>query len=86
MQRSYYDAQAGKFLLVDPVAACYGPIGMFNHYKDANNNPYCFADPDGRCYTSAEKCMGESEFNRAWSGEPARVLDSSEYGIHFRMV
>ncbi len=48
MQQRYYDPQIGRFLSVDPVTALSNPIGMFNRYKYAANNPYRFIDPDGR--------------------------------------
>ena len=40
--------QIGRFLSVDPVTAYENPLGAFNRYKYANNNPYRFTDPDGR--------------------------------------
>lgn len=49
MQQRYYDPTVGRFLSVDPVTALSSPVGMFNRYKYANNNPYRFKDPDGRC-------------------------------------
>lgn len=52
MQQRYYDQLLGKFLSVDPVSAYQNPVGMFNRYKYAANNPYRFIDPDGRCDTS----------------------------------
>ena len=48
MQQRYYDPQVGLFLSVDPVTALSSPVGMFNRYWYANNNPYKFTDPDGR--------------------------------------
>ena len=48
MQQRYYDSEIGRFLSVDPVAAYSNPVGMFNRYKYAANNPYRFTDPDGR--------------------------------------
>lgn len=46
MQQRYYDPIAGRFLSVDPVAAS---EVSFNRYWYANNNPYKYIDPDGRC-------------------------------------
>jgi len=47
MQQRYYDPLLGRFLSVDPVTA--GSSGAnFNRYWYGNNNPYAFADPDGR--------------------------------------
>jgi RHS repeat-associated protein len=48
MQQRYYDPMVGRFLSVDPVTALSSPVGMFNRYKYAANNPYRFVDPDGR--------------------------------------
>lgn len=48
MQQRYYDPQIGRFLSVDPVTAYSNPVGAFNRYWYANNNPYKFTDPDGR--------------------------------------
>ena len=48
MQQRYYDPAIGAFLSVDPVTAYSNPVGAFNRYRYANNNPYMFTDPDGR--------------------------------------
>lgn len=48
MQQRYYDPQVGRFLSVDPVTAYSNPVGAFSRYWYANNNPFRFADPDGR--------------------------------------
>ncbi|MCR4307481.1 MAG: RHS repeat-associated core domain-containing protein, partial [Candidatus Berkelbacteria bacterium] len=48
MQQRYYDAGIGRFLSVDPVTAYSNPVGAFNRYWYANDNPYKFTDPDGR--------------------------------------
>lgn len=48
MQQRYYDPMLGRFLSVDPVTAYRNPMGSFNRYWYANNNPYTFEDPDGR--------------------------------------
>ena len=48
MQQRYYDSQLGRFLSVDPITAYSNPVGAFNRYWYANNNPYRFTDPDGR--------------------------------------
>ena len=50
MQQRYYDPLLGIFYSVDPVTALHDPIGYFHRYKYANNNPYRFTDPDGRCW------------------------------------
>ena len=49
MQQRYYDPQLGVFLSVDPVTAYEQPMNQFHRYRYANNNPYRFTDPDGRC-------------------------------------
>ena len=48
MQQRYYDQSVGRFLSVDPVTADKVKGSNFNRYWYANNNPYKFADPDGR--------------------------------------
>lgn len=48
MQQRYYDPTIGRFLSVDPVTAT-SVGGNFNRYWYANDNPYRFIDPDGRC-------------------------------------
>lgn len=48
MQQRYYDPMIGRFLSTDPVTANTGAGENFNRYWYANNNPYLFADPDGR--------------------------------------
>lgn len=60
MQQRYYDAQIGRFLSVDPVTAYGSPVATFNRYWYANNNPYRFTDPDGRCAmkTGSHICGG----------------------------
>ncbi len=47
MQQRYYDPVVGRFLSSDPVTAYSNPVGAFNRYWYANNNPYKFLDPDG---------------------------------------
>jgi RHS repeat-associated protein len=49
MQQRYYDPQIGRFLSVDPVTAISTGGASFNRYWYANNSPYKFTDPDGRC-------------------------------------
>jgi RHS repeat-associated protein len=49
MQQRYYDPLIGRFLSVDPVTANSSTGENFNRYWYANNNPYRFSDPDGRC-------------------------------------
>lgn len=48
MQQRYYDPVLGRFLSNDPVTAT-SVGGNFNRYWYANNNPYKYVDPDGRC-------------------------------------
>jgi len=49
MQQRYYDPQAGRFLSVDPVQVDPSTGANFNRYWYANDNPYRYTDPDGRC-------------------------------------
>ncbi|MPY62785.1 polymorphic toxin-type HINT domain-containing protein [Streptomyces spongiae] len=46
-----YDASAGRFVSVDPVADVKDPQ-QINGYAYSNNNPVTFADPDGRFFGS----------------------------------
>ncbi|WP_254575168.1 RHS repeat-associated core domain-containing protein, partial [Stenotrophomonas acidaminiphila] len=48
MQQRYYDPLIPRFLSVDPITAYSNPVGAFNRYWYANNNPYKYTDPDGR--------------------------------------
>lgn len=58
MQQRYYAPMVGRFLSTDPVTALSNPVGMFNRYDYAANNPYRFKDPDGRmiCFPGDETC------------------------------
>ena len=49
MQQRYYDPIAGRFLSVDPIVTDLNTGELFNRYEYANNNPYRYTDPDGRC-------------------------------------
>lgn len=62
MQQRYYDPMIPRFLSVDPVTAYSNPVGAFNRYAYAFNNPYKFTDPDGRfgCAASRIKSVCES--------------------------
>ena len=44
----WYDPGSGRFMSTDPVSFREGNPKSFNRYAYANNNPYTFADPDGR--------------------------------------
>ncbi|MGO4550260.1 RHS repeat domain-containing protein [Lysobacter sp. 2RAF19] len=74
MQQRYYDPQLGVFYSVDPISAESNPISFFHRYKYANNNPFKFTDPDGRCYTSTGECMTPQEFDAAWRNEGRKVM------------
>lgn len=49
MQARYYDPVVGRFLSVDPVGPHASNVFNINRYNYANNNPYKYIDPDGRC-------------------------------------
>lgn len=66
MQQRYYDPAIGRFLSVDPVTAYSNPVGAFNRYDYAANNPYRFIDPDGRCTGSH---IGNKDGTCAFSGD-----------------
>jgi murein DD-endopeptidase MepM/ murein hydrolase activator NlpD len=61
----YYDPQVGRFLSVDPVTAYENPMGAFNRYWYANNNPYKFTDPDGRQALTVWPVPGHTKLNEA---------------------
>ncbi|WFC40800.1 RHS repeat-associated core domain-containing protein [Pseudoxanthomonas sp. SE1] len=67
MQQRYYDPQVGLFLSVDPVMAYESPVGMFNRYRYANNNPYRFVDSDGRQSRDLE-----NEYKRSGARPPPK--------------
>lgn len=69
MQQRYYDPTVGRFLSVDPVTALSSPVGMFNRYKYAANNPYRFVDPDGR--QEKQEQERERRDTRSFGGHPA---------------
>lgn len=68
MQQRYYDPEIPRFLSVDPVTAYSNPVGAFNRYWYANNNPYGFIDPDGR------QACGKSTTCRIRQGERGGVV------------
>lgn len=49
MQQRYYDPLIGRFLSPDPEPTNANTGENFNRYWYANNNPYRYTDPDGRC-------------------------------------
>jgi RHS repeat-associated protein len=49
MQQRYDDPLVGRFLSVDPAVPMPGNVYNINRYGYANNNPYRYTDPDGRC-------------------------------------
>lgn len=81
MQQRYMDPQLGLFLSVDPVTAYdKGDLRHFNRYAYAYNNPYSFADPDGRCpqclwgapigagvNLTVQLLAGDGSFSERWS-------------------
>lgn len=87
MQQRYYDPQIGRFLSVDPVTAYSNPVGAFNRYWYANNNPYKFTDPDGRqsCSIGTKICMSEgalrSRIDRLNSESPKQSNNTTEGAV-----
>lgn len=51
MQQRYYDPEVGAFLSVDPIESSNGGPVFFNRYRYGNQNPFKFADLDGRAAT-----------------------------------
>lgn len=58
MQQRYYDPDAMRFLSMDPVEANGTDGSNLGRYWYANDNPYRYTDPDGRCIEDA--CIGEA--------------------------
>jgi RHS repeat-associated protein len=79
MQQRYYDPAIGRFLSVDPVTALSNPVGMFNRYDYAADNPYKFKDPDGRmiCFPGDARC-NKSMHDAEERGIPVLQTDSDE--------
>jgi RHS repeat-associated protein len=48
MGARYYDPAIGRFISTDPKGFDEANVSSFNRYAYANNNPYKYADPDGR--------------------------------------
>ena len=69
MQARYYDPFAARFLAIDPLAA---DAGGFNRYWYANNNPYTFIDPDGRCAAMTSKHEDKCRYNAKQGGGGAK--------------
>lgn len=76
MQQRYYDPEAGRFLSTDPVQAD-GGGGSFNRYEYANDNPYRYTDPDGRCADGAS-CDTMVQNYGAWAN--ANPAEADELG------
>jgi RHS repeat-associated protein len=67
MQQRYYDPRIGVFLSVDPVTANSSTGTNFNRYWYAENNPYKFADPDGRQSARAAAYQArQQDVNGVW--------------------
>jgi RHS repeat-associated protein len=79
MQQRYYDPLIPRFLSVDPITAYSNPVGAFNRYWYANNNPYRFFDPDGRsaCPGSSRTCCIQSDTYNA-SRSTGQTTQASE--------
>ena len=93
MKARYYDPVAMRFLSPDPVGVDAATGDNFSRYWYANNNPYSFVDPDGRCGShikgnSAPNCTsggiggsaGESASNQNGNGSRTAVLEAQAGG------
>lgn len=78
MQQRYYDPVIGRFLSVDPVTAYSDPVGQFNRYRYANNNPYRFTDPDGRYSCEASICAAVKSYVEKLRESRSNLRDRSE--------
>jgi RHS repeat-associated protein len=82
MQQRYYDSGIGRFLSVDPVAANSETGGNFNRFWYANNNPYKFTDPDGRCADGVTcERMAQSFGENPKAGEPLAPFAFAGMGV-----
>jgi len=84
MQQRYYDPVIGRFLSVDPVGVSGANGGNFNRYWYANNNPYKYTDPDGRCAVkeSRQKCIHAENFDSSRSsGKSAQGTAESDRSV-----
>ena len=82
MQQRYYDPSIGAFLSVDPVTAYSNPVGAFNRYKYAANNPYRFTDPDGRYEEDVHRDLTAVLAQAAGaSQEVARQIAAGDQGV-----
>lgn len=79
MQQRYYDAQIGRFLSVDPVAAR-EKGDNFNRYGYASNNPYRFADPSGREAVGARWLQQNKAFSAATAKMPGSNAPALAFG------
>ena len=77
MQQRYYDPQIGRFLSVDPVTAYSNPVGAFNRYWYANNNPYTFNDPDGRWSAKAHDKLIANALGKRISASDVKAIQQS---------
>jgi hypothetical protein len=74
MQQRYCDPRVGRFLSVDPVPTKPNTGINFNRLWYANNNPFRFADPDGRYVCEGEAC----DLTRAALEETRNALQNPE--------
>jgi RHS repeat-associated protein len=91
MQQRYYDPSIGRFLSVDSVWPLSDPVGYFGRYHYAANNPYRYADPDGRAWGLLAKVVkvvakgGDVAATVAGAVEDGRTLVSSNATVGQRI-
>lgn len=78
-QQRYYDPALGRFLSADPVAADAATGGNFNRFRYADDNPYRYTDPDGRCTgshieNSDGSCLSSGGYTTASTARSSGVL------------
>ncbi|AWH46760.1 RHS repeat-associated core domain-containing protein [Stenotrophomonas sp. ZAC14A_NAIMI4_1] len=86
MQQRYMDPQLGVFLSVDPVTAYEQPVGAFNRYWYAANNPYRFTDPDGRAVGDPFLTRREAAKDAIVSTNPNSKSENREYAARIYKV
>ena len=81
MQQRYYDPIAARFMSVDPIVTDANTGSMFNRYGYANNNPYRYIDPDGRCTGSnITNKDGTCKSSGGFTTGSAGILEGMERG------
>jgi len=77
----WYEPELGRFLSVDPVRFREDNIFSFNRYAYANNNPYRYADPDGKEVVQVGASLAFPEILGIFQKALGRDIEVSGFGI-----